>query len=126
MKKFPKSLGACADRLSDVRDARLAAEKHAATIKEEEIALKEHIINNLPKGDTGAVGKHHKVIITRKPKPQVKDWAAFYAYVGRTKAFDLLQRRLSDTAIMDRLENKKPVPGIEIFHTIDISLTKVK
>lgn len=141
-KAFPKSLGACADLLFDMREKRLAADKVAEALKSEENRLKEHIINTLDKQSAGAIGKHHKVIVVAKPKPQIKDWAKFYAYMARNKAWELLQRRLGEAAVMERTVFgtrpdpkdpkktiayvKKTVPGVEIFSAVDVSLTKVK
>ena len=127
-KPYPKSLGACADLLFDLRQKRLDLDKLAASAKEAETALINHIIDKMDKESTGAAGKHHMVRVQTKQKPQVKDWAKFYEYVGKNKAFDLLQRRLSDAAIMDRLEdpkNKRGVPGVEMFTAVTVSLTKV-
>lgn len=130
-KKFPKSMGACADLLYDLREKRLTADKAAAELKMQENALKEHIIDNLDKASTGAIGRHHKVRVIIKPKPQVRDWDAFYKYVKRTGAFELFQRRISEPAIVERTtfdkneQIKKTVPGIEFFKAVDVSLTKV-
>lgn len=128
LKPFPKSMGACADLLADTREKRLAADKVAEALKAEENRLKEHIINSLDKSSTGAAGKHHMVRVIIKQKPQVREWDKFYAYVHKNKAFDLLQRRLSETAIIDRMMEArgKKLPGIEMFNTVDVSLTKVK
>ena len=123
--KFPKAMGACADRLYEIRQKRLAMQKEVDEIEAEEKALKEHIINNLPKSDSGAAGKVARVSVVTKDVPQVKDWDAFYKYVSRTKSFDLLQRRLSDAAIKERWENKKQVPGVEAFTVVSVSLNKV-
>lgn len=123
-KPFPKGMGACADLLHEKRSARLAADKVAAALKDEEQALIEHIINNLPKDSGGAIGKAYKVTVVTKEKPQVKDWPLFYAYVLKNKAFDLLQRRLSDTAIAERIADKRKVPGVEMFNATTVSLTK--
>ena len=123
--KFPKAMGACADRLYEVRQKRLAMQKEVDEVEAEEKALKEHIINNLPKSDSGAAGKVARVSVVTKDVPQVKDWDAFYKYVSRTKSFDLLQRRLSDAAIKERWENKKQVPGVEAFTVVSVSLNKV-
>lgn len=123
--KFPKSFGACADMLFDLREQRLAAQKIVDEFAENEKALKEHIIQGLPKGDGGAIGKHHKVTVATKHIPQVRDWDAFYKYVSRTKSFDLLQRRLSEAAVNERLEAGKTVAGVELFQAVTVSLTKV-
>jgi hypothetical protein len=127
MKKFPKSMGACADLLFDIRTKRLAADKIAEELKGQETALKNHIIDNLDKSSDGAIGKHHMVRVTRKPKPRVitEKWNEFFAWVSKNKAWDVVQKRLSDTAVLDRIEAGKRIPGVEIFQAIDVSLTKV-
>jgi hypothetical protein len=122
--KIPKSMGACADLLFDMKQERLAAEKYAEALKANETALSNHIIDNLPKGDQGAVGRHHKVVVRTEQIPQVEDWEATYKYIKRTGAFDLLQRRLNTRAVLDRLEDGKAVPGTKMFTAVKLSLTK--
>lgn len=127
-KKLPKSMGACADLYYAARQLRLAADKHAAELKAEEARIGEHIINNLPKGDTGAAGKTHRVQVVRKKKFRVNPeaWPKFYAWVGKNKRFDLLQKRLSDDAVKELMATTRvKVPGIEPFDYVSISLTKV-
>jgi GTP-binding protein EngB required for normal cell division len=127
-KAYPKSMGACADLLFDMKAKRLDLDKAAAAAKAEETALINHIIDKLDKESSGAAGKHHRVQVITKQKPQVKDWAAFYAYVKKNDAFDLLQRRIGEQAVMDRLEdpkNRKGLPGVEMFQAVTVSLTKV-
>lgn len=123
--KFPKSLGACADRLAELRDSRKGAQEIVDSIDAEEKALKAHIIDTMPKGDTGASGKKFKVAVVVKEVPQVKDWEAFYKYVLKTKDFSLLQRRLGEAAVKERWEANKPVPGVEAFKAVTVSLTKI-
>ena len=124
--KFPKALGACADKLYEIRQKRLAMQKEVDEVEAEEKALKEHIIQTLPKSEaSGVAGKVARVTVVTKDVPQVKDWDAFYKYVSRTKSFDLLQRRLSDAAVNERWENKKDIPGVEAFTVVSVSLNKV-
>lgn len=124
--KIPKSLGACADRLHELKQERLKAQAVADAIEAEEKAVKEHIINTLPKGDTGASGKFYNVRTYNEDIPQVEDWTALYAYIAKNKAWDLLQRRLNPAAVNERLEAKKKVPGTKMFTAVKISLTKIK
>lgn len=124
--KFPKTMGTCADRLFLLRQKRLDQKKVLDELEREEKALKEHIINNLPKSDaSGVSGKLARVTIVKKPIPQVKDWDAFYKYVKRTNGFDLMQRRLSDAAIKERWEEGKKIPGVESFDVISVSMNKI-
>lgn len=133
--KIPKSFGDCADLLFDLKEARLAAAKIVEAFEEQEKALKEHIIAKLPKGDKGAIGSHHQVRVVRDKVPRIGDDKAFYDYVAKNKAFDMLQRSLNAKAVRDRMEaqpikdkktgERKPLPGVEMFDIVKVSLTKV-
>jgi hypothetical protein len=124
--KIPKSLGACADKLFELKQDRLALEKVVDAMKANETALTDHIINNLPKGDTGACGKHHKAVVVTEDIPRAEDWDKVYAYIKKHNAFELLQRRLNSAAVKERLEDGKKVPGVGSFTAVKVSLTKVK
>jgi len=124
--KFPKSIGMCADKIYDLRAKRLEIQKQADEIEEEEKALKEYIINTLPKTETSGVsGKVANVKVVVKDVPQVKDWDAFYKHIKKTGDFDLLSRSISKQAVEARLDAKKKVPGVEIFHAVNLSITKI-
>ena len=126
--KYPKSMGACADLLFDLKQKRLDLDKLAAEAKAAETALVNHIIENMDKESTGASGKHHAVRVVTKQKPQLDpdNIEEFYKYVAKNKAWDMLQRRLGEQAVMDRLEAGKKGPGIKMFNAVTVSLTKVK
>lgn len=124
--KFPKTMGACADKIYELRQKRLDAQKVVDAIQAEESALREHIINTLPKSETtGVAGKLARVTVITKVVPQVKDWDAFYKYVKKNDAFDLMQRRLTDKAVQDRWEAGKKIPGVEAFQAVTLSINKV-
>ena len=124
--KFPKALGACADRLFTVRQLRLKLQKDVDAVAEEERALKEHLINTLPKSEaSGVAGKLCRVAVVDKEVPRIGDWSKFYEFVKESGQFDLLQRRLSDTAIAARWEEGEEVPGVERFHVPVVSINKL-
>ena len=124
--KFPKALGACADKLFELRAKRLAMQKEVDAVAAEESAFKEHIIQTLPKSEaSGVAGKLCRVTVVTKEIPQVKDWDAFYKYVKKTGNFDLMQRRLTDAAIKARWEDGKEIPGVEHFNAVSVSINKV-
>lgn len=124
--KFPKAMGACADKLFELRNKRLATQKEVDAVAAEETALKNHIIENLPKSEaSGVAGKLARVTVVTKQIPQVKDWDAFYKYVKKTGSFDLMQKRLTDAAIKERWEAGKEIPGVEHFNAVSVSINKV-
>ena len=127
-KKFrcPAALGACADLLHTLREQRLKLQKEVDAVAANEQLLKEHLIQTLPKSKaSGVAGKLVRVLIINKTIPVVKDWPAFYKYVKRTGQFDLMQRRLADSAVAERWEAGKQIPGVEHFVVPTISMNKL-
>lgn len=125
--KLPKNMGACADLAHALKTRRLRLDKIAEAAKSHETAALNYIIDNLPKGDTGAAGKFYRAQVKVEERPRVGDWDKFWPWVVKNNAFDCIQRRISDTAVADRLEacGKKGVPGVEKFNVVKVSLTKV-
>ena len=124
--KFPKTMGACADKLYELRNRRLLEQKKVDAIAAEETALKEHIIQTLPKSEaSGIAGKLARVTVVTKEVPQVEDWDLFYKHIKKTGSFDLMQRGLATAAIKARWEDGKEVPGVKHFNVVSISMGKV-
>ena len=124
--KFPKKPGEWPDLLHDLKEKRLKIQREADALEAEEKALKEHIIQNLPKSEaSGVAGKFYKVAVLTKDVPQVKDWDRFYAYMSKTKGYDMLNKALNRSAVEARLDAGKVVPGVELFHATVVSLTKI-
>lgn len=114
--KLPKTSGASADLLYSIRTDRLALERKVEELRAQEAALKEHLLRLLPASDsTSVTGKIAKVTISRITVPVVKDWDAVHAFIKRTGAFELMQRRIGVEAWRERNDAHKPVPGIEAF-----------
>ena len=139
MPKLPRSLGACVDLYSETREKRLAAGKEVSTIEAVEKGIKDHIINNVPKGDAGAVGKKFQGVVYTDIVYTVEDWAKFYAHIKKTGEFDLLNRAINQAAVKERIEaqtrpagkkgenwSPKLPPGIGTFNAVKLSVTKVK
>lgn len=125
--KLPKSLAACADLYSDLRDERLAKDKEAAVLKEKEEFVKNFLIDNIPKSEAkGIAGQRAQVTIVRKTIPQLKDWDAFTKGILKSKDFSLLNRAINKKAIEERWEAGKAVAGVESFETVTLSLHKLK
>lgn len=124
--KFPKAVGACADKLYQLREERLKQQKIVDDIEAEEKALKAHIINTLPKSEaSGVSGKIAKVKVETDDIPQTEDWDKVWQYIKKNNAFDLLQRRLNNAAVEERWEAGKKIPGIKTFKVVKVSCTKV-
>ncbi len=124
--KIPKTTGECADLLYEVKAKRLAMAKIVEQLEENEKALKDHIIQTLPKSNaSGVAGRVARVSVYSEDIPQVEDWDAFYKFVKKNDAFELLQRRVATTAMTERLEAKQKIPGVKIFTAKKVSLNKL-
>lgn len=124
--KVPKTIGACADLLYNTRLDRLAIQKNAAALETQEKALKEHIINTLPKSEaSGVSGKVANVKVESTDVNQVEDWDKFYAYIKKTGFFHLLGRSIKQEAIDEILASGKKIPGVKKFPVVKVSCTKV-
>lgn len=129
MPKIPKSLAAAADLYYTTREARLALERQAEANKEFEAALKDHLINNIPKSDaTGIAGKVCRVSVQTKAVPQVSDWDKFYEYVAKNRskgAFALMNRAVNAKAVKEIWDAGKQVPGVGKFDAVVLSVNKI-
>ena len=122
---IPKTLGACADKLFELREKYHRLEREAGNLRAHSNAIQEHLIEELPKDSAeGIVGKRARATVTMKRFPTVADWGKFYKYISKNKAFELLQRRVSEAAVKERWEAGKQVPGVEPFNKAVISVTK--
>lgn len=142
--KFPKSLGACVDLYHDTREKRLAANRVTEEIKVVENAISNHIIDNLPKGDEGAIGARYKGTVKTETIFQVEDWDAFYNHIKKTGSFELLNRMLNQAAVREHTDvlnekldianakvsdpkkrkARKMLPGVKTFTAVKLSVTK--
>lgn len=125
--KMPTTLGATIDLLWKLREERKAIETQVAEVKKQEAAVEAHLMNNFDKsGLDGAKGKFGLATLKRSTVADVTDWPAFHAYIGKQKAWDLLQQRASTTGLRERWAAGKTVPGVEPKEIVTLSLSSVK
>ena len=93
-------------------------------------ATEEHFIQKLAVGESSGVqGLKSRVQVTESVIPVVETtsdgWAKLYAHIKKTGHFDLLNKALNRTAVQERWEQKKQVPGVGKFHAKKVSVTKL-
>lgn len=127
MTKFPKTAGAAIDTLWTIREQRRDLDKQVAVLKEQETALEAYISETFFTKEVLAL-KGRIAQATRSPTtvPGLVDWSAVHAYIKRTGAFELLQKRLSVTAWRERLDAGKPIPGVEAKTVWNLNVKPVK
>lgn len=145
MPKLPKSLGACVDLYHETRTRRLAENKKVEEIKLQETFIANHVIDNVPKGDSGAIGSKYKGVVKTDTIFQVDDWEKFYDWIKKNNAFEVLNRALNQAAISEHVDalnvkidaanlkaknpaDRKPrklLPGVKTFTALKLSVTKL-
>ncbi len=137
--KAPKTLAAAADKVYELRESRLSLTRQADGFKAEEGFLREHLIENIPKGDaTGVVGKVVRVVIKTDVIPVAEDWSKLYEHIVETylahkkkktgqhdAAFALLNKAVNGASVKEQWEAGKAVPGVGKFNSKSLSINKL-
>lgn len=112
------------DKLVRLRAKRMKLEKQAKEVKAEERALTDEIYVELRDQKLNrATGRRGTFSYKKVAVGKVEDWDAFYKYVKRTNAFELLERRLAQGPLAEL--GKKP-GGVVFENVIKTSLTEKK
>lgn len=105
---------------------RLQMQKLTDALEVKEKQLKESIIQALRNKDLKPLGEAaSKVTLSSKDKPTVSDWPKVYDFIYANHAIDLLQKRLTETAVKLRWDDNISIPGVDKFPVYDISVTGV-
>lgn len=104
------------------RAKRLEIDKLAAQAKEAEVALKNWLLEAMrSQAYEGIVTGGRITALVEKQQPVVEDKTAFVDYILTSGAIELLQFRLSTTAINERAEHGIAVPGIGFAPVFELS-----
>jgi hypothetical protein len=76
--EMPTTLGACADAYFKTRNDRLAMDKEVAKLKARESEIEDHILRNLPEGDTGVAGQMAPPAMGKKIGAHVDGWGSVW------------------------------------------------
>jgi len=105
----------------ETRAQRLEAQRIVDAMQKEESALKSWLISVFQQqAFEGMVINQRITGLSTREVHSVVDKAAFVQYVYDWEAIDLLQFRLSETAVREREDIGQPVPGLEIVEAFDL------
>jgi len=88
---------------------RLALSEEAKRLEQEQKALLDQL--SALEVKTDSYGPYNLRVASKKV-PRCTDWPGFHAYLISTGNLDMLHKRLTESAIMERLDNGEYVPGI--------------
>lgn len=104
-----KEIEALAGEYVRTRNERLKMDQESAKLKVREDSILDSL--NAAKVQSGTYGKL-AIEASSKKVPRCTDWTGFHAYLKETGNLDMLHKRLTETAVMARLDNGEYVPGI--------------
>ena len=127
LRSAPLPLGHDIDYLHTVREKKRLLEEKLKELNEHQAQLEQQLIARMQsEGVTKASGGKATVSVSKKIRPQVTDWDAFYAYVRRNNFFHLFERRVAAAAWNELCEKRKtPVPGTVPFVKDALSLRTI-
>lgn len=127
--KIPTNIAQAVDLYGETKKQRLAKEKEAAVLEEQEKLLKQHLINSIPKSSaTGVIGKLWSVQVVLKERVIIDSenggWEAVaeWAKKNKLKPFEWMQKKLSEGVFKERLADGKVIPGVKVDNYSDVSL----
>lgn len=119
--------GEMADALVRLRRERQDLSRTIDEIKTKEQEVKEALWKYAKANDLSRVaGKLANIGMKMKPVPNVSDWNKLYAYIKRHSEFELLQRRLTASAVVERWDAGKKIPGVESVDVPNFSVTAIR
>lgn len=105
-----------------IRAERLAQDKISAKLKEQETAIKGWLIDALRTQQyEGIVVGGRITSLSTKEQPVCSDRATLIDYILTTRQIELLQFRLSTTAIAEHVAAGETIPGVEYLPVYDLS-----
>jgi len=127
LKHISSQLPDLVDAYIAYRTQRLIKDKEAAQMKELEEQIKDAIISKFKEqGITGLGASNGFVKMTSTLEPQGQDWPAIWEYIRDTNQFDLLHKRLTNTAVRERWEAGEQIPGVGVQEVFRLSVSGTK
>jgi ribosomal protein S12 len=122
-----KKMQTAADQLWKAQMKVRAAEAKLRPLKEAAQALEDEIQAQMIESKLEALStKNVTLAIKRTVFAQLTDDKAFFAYVGKNKAWDLVRKQPVIAACRARWEDGITVPGVESATRVDLSITARK
>jgi hypothetical protein len=126
-----RKLDKVAETYVKIRDARAALKKQYEAednaLKDQLATLDGFLLETMQSlGAESVRTKHGTVYLSVSVKPNCGDWNALYAWITENDAFDVLERRVKKSFIVDYMkENKDELPpGISVLHEYTVTIRR--
>ncbi len=109
------------ERISSLKKEIKVLEAEMGEIKEQVFTKLSETKQQMAAGFFGKVQAKYKII----PIVKSGQWDLFYSYIKEKDLMFLLQKRLSESAVLQMLEEDVEVPAVEIFKRPFLSISKL-
>lgn len=116
-------------KYDQIRTKRLELDKQSTAMKAEETMILDAVKAELMGRDQYEFVSDKAMLkaeIKMRAYADVTDWNSLWKHIQKTGEFDLLQKRVTVTAVRQRWEVGKEVPGVAQAQEPEVSITKVK
>lgn len=123
-KPKPRTLGVEIDALirerNKIRKAEAKLKEMKSVYEENWMAVRGRMVDEDMDQGRGKLGT---ASVGTRDHANIEDYGRLEKYIYRTKALDLLQSRVSITAVRERMKEGKKVPGVSIYHKPVLNLS---
>lgn len=108
-----------------IREKRLKLQREVAKLEQEEKDILYDIQKEMKaSGQTTYTAGDYVVELKEKEAPNVTDWPALLDYIRQTGEVDMLQKRVTDSAVKARWDAGVDLPGVTKVARITVTVTK--
>ena len=126
IKVRPKTIGFEIDQLWALREKKRTAEAAVKVIEGDIDTLETALLARLDAQELDkASGQRATVSVGESINGTIEDWDLFTKFISKTKNFQLLHRRVTDTAYRELLAMGRSVPGIKPFTKRKLNLRTI-
>jgi len=120
--------GTKVDELEALRERIRAKESDLKELKEMKASMEMELLDIMEtQGMTKLSGSKGTISISETVVPTVDDWDAFYKFLHRSKAYHMMERRVSSTAYREELETRRgqQIPGVSSYTKRKLNLRSI-
>lgn len=108
----------------ETRQRRLKLQREADDLEQQEKDILYELTKQFEQPKVTIVVGGFVLKAERKQVALVTDWAAVLQHIKATGEVDLLQKRLTESAVKARWDNQVQIPGVEAAHNYTVTINQ--
>lgn len=113
------------EQYHSLREQRLALQRQVDSMEQKEKDIMYEITTTMVGSGLDILNvEGYKAVMVVKPQALATDWPAILTYIKQTGSLDLLQKRLTESAVKARWDIGESIPGVDKSEKHVITVTK--